>query len=235
MYILNFFMRHLKDWQTYRHIVCCSQIISIIVFQILLLNVEKKLSVERPQVTYEERMITVVVCLDSLFGVWTGLSLSSILNQKVCVNEPCFLLLKRWVEKFENLPSKQLIISIHSQKYLFGLAEFLCRHSDVGQCSLLFLIFNNSETLGGNFSLICNQKFLDLLSRSIGAGIVNEDNVVVLVLLHENWVDVELVPISFCVVVTGHHNAERELIVLAYFILLLIVGALFICKWWAGI
>ena len=80
---------------------------------------------------------------------------------------------------------------------------------------MLLLVFNHHVLRRGHFGLI-SKEGLDLVSSAVSGSIVNEDNMIVSIVLHEDRLDLVDVPVALRVVVAWNDNAERKLLVLAY-------------------
>jgi hypothetical protein len=74
---------------------------------------------------------------------------------------------------------------------------------------------------------VCLQFVLDALGCFVVRVVVDYDESVVVVLLLQDGVEVEVVAEALVVPETRHNYAERQLLIAAYLVLLLIVGLLF--------
>jgi hypothetical protein len=135
--------------------------------------------------------------------------------------------LKHSIEQFKHLSTHYLVISVHDEKNISTFAVVFCCHSQIDHCSLLLLVPNDCVPLLRQLRLRCHQ-LLDLPTRIVGAGVVDEDDVEVAVVLHEHRAHVLEVALVLDVVVAGDDYAEGQLLVFADVILLLEVVSLFV-------
>jgi hypothetical protein len=177
---------HLENGDADCHVVGSLQIGTVIVFEVFFFDVEEELSIEGPQVTGHERVGAILVVLYGGDGEGARIAYRVSDAQEVCVDEPGLLLLEDSVEEFEHLPAQQLVVPVSDQEDVLGLAVFLRSHPQVGHRSLLLRVPDDGVAGGGHPSLIVLEEGLDLFACAIGAGVVDEDDVVVGVVLHED-------------------------------------------------
>lgn len=91
----------------------------------------------------------------------------------------------------------------------------------------MLLISYNLIALRWHFILLL-QKGLDFLASSIGGGIVDEDDMEICVILHDDGLHVLEMPSILDVVVARHYDAEGKFIVFANLILFLVVLPFFL-------
>jgi len=103
-------------------------------------------------------------------------------------------------------------------------------HPKVRHGPFLLLVFYDDIFFRRKDSLVVPEVLIDLVTCSIRAGIVDEDNVVVSVFLHENRSDILDVPLILDVIVTGNHHTDGKLFVLTYIVLLLVVLSLLLSQ-----
>ena len=88
----------------------------------------------------------------------------------------------------KHLPSHKRIIPINKHHYLPWMAIIMYGVINILQRKYIFLIYHNSNFILGNISFLYIS--LNILSRFIWRCIVNVDDVIILVLLHENGVKI---------------------------------------------
>ena len=118
------------------------------------------------------------------------------------------LLLKDSIIEFEDLSSDELVVSIDDHEDVLGSTVFFGSPAEVRHGSLLLLVAKDDVARGRDFSLLL-QKHLDIGSGAVSAGVVDEDQMIVTVVLHNDGLHVLNVKFIFGVVVAGNHNAER--------------------------
>ena len=84
----------------------------------------------------------------------------------------------------------------------------------------------DEQVLGRVQLLLPVHELSDILRGGVVGGIVDEDNMVVGVFLHEDGVHVVDVAIVSSVIVGWHHHADRELLVMLDVVFVLVVGSL---------
>lgn len=165
---------------------------------------------------------SVLIAFNRSLGKRSWVSYSASDTQKIAVNKPSFVDLEHSTKKFQNLPAQQLVIAINNDKDILMFAKLFRSPPQIRHCSLLFFIFYHDVSIWGNFGLI-SKKMFDLVACSICTGIVDEDNVIVGVLLHDYWLDVFDVKVILDVVVAGNYNAYRQLGVRTHVVLFLVI------------
>ena len=148
----------------------------------------------------------------------------SIYNNKIGVRKPDFVFLEDGVEEFEDLPADELVISVHDNHYVFGVAVGLRGVPNVVHGFHLGWVLNEFALSCVELSLL--DEFLDEGSGLVWRVIVNDDNFVVLVFLFEDWLQIDFVSFVLSVVEGWDDDAHRQLRVFTDFISILILLSL---------
>ena len=223
--ILDSLMGHLQNGQANGHIVGSLQIIATFILKVFLLDITEQSCIESSKVTSHKRISSIIIILDGNCWKRTGVTNFAINSQKVRVDEPSIIFLESCRKQLEDLPAQQLIISIDYQKYILGLTVLFGSHSEVRHGPLLLLI-PDDQILFCRYLMLLLQHFLDIISSAVSAGIINEDNMIVGVLLHQNGLHILQMSAFLVVIVAGNHYAKRDLSILTYIVLLFIIISL---------
>lgn len=224
----------LHNRQTYSHIVGRFQVLPFRVAQILFFDVSEQLRVEGSKVAGDKRISPVFILVDNFEGVGPRVADCSSDTQEVSVDEPCVGHSEEGVVQFEDLPADEFIISIDNNKNVIRFAELEGCPSQVMHGPHLLLVPYDSVAFGRDLSLFL-EVLLNLNSSLISGSIIDEDNMVVGVLLLQDGFDVLDVPVVFDVVVGGYHDAERQLLELAYRVFSLVVLSFLVCEEIVGV
>ena len=109
----------------------------------------------------------------------------------------------------QNLLSNELIIPINDDEDLMRLAELISSPTDVGHSHMAFLVDDDLDLLRRDVPLL--HQLPNVSASTVLGSIVDEDNAIVLVVLLQNRLQVVLVTHALHVVVTGNHDANRQL------------------------
>ena len=71
------------------------------------------------------------------------------------------------------------------------------------------------------------EEALNLISSAIGGSVIDKDNVIIGIVLHEDRFDVLDVSLVFGIIKSWDNNTKRELVILTHRVFLLIVISLF--------
>ena len=126
------------------------------------------------------------------------------------------------INKLKDLPANQIIIAIDNGHNLPTPAEIPRGIINIGQCLFILLILNKLHPLIRNLILL--DILLNLLSSAILRGIININDMIVLIILPQNRI--EIPEIFILIFIAGDYDAERNLLVLADLILLLVLKLL---------
>ena len=122
----------------------------------------------------------------------------------------------------EDLLANEFVVAVDNNKDLVGFAELMGSPLNVGHGHVAFLVDDDREFLRRDVPL------LDVVPHvgagSVFGGIVDEDDAVVVVVLLQDRLQVVSVAAVLHVVVAGNHHADRQLLVLRYRVMLLIIG-----------
>jgi hypothetical protein len=224
--VLHSLVGHFQNGNADGHVVGCSQVVPLIVLEVGLLNVQEQLGVKCSEVTGHEGISPVLVVPYCFKWKRSRVTDAFAHVQKICIDEPSSFLLKYSAVELEDLATYKLVVAVDNQEDVLGLAILLSRHAEVGHGSLLLLVLDDHVALRRQSGLLLEELF-DLVSGVVGAGVVDEDDVVVGVVLHDDGLHVLDVPFECDVVEGRHHDAEGQFLVLAYVVLLLKVESFF--------
>ena len=143
--------------------------------------------------------------------------------EEVRINEPRLFSLKDSAEEAKHLTPDQLVVAVGDQEDLLRTAVLLGCHAEVGHRPLLYLVLDDGVARRGQTGLVAGEVLLDLIAGAVGAGVVDEDDVVVGVVLHEHGADVFDVEVVLGVVVARNDNTEGQFGVLTDVVLSFIV------------
>ena len=136
--------------------------------------------------TCDEGIRSEFVQSHGLFGERTRIANWKTNTQKVRIDKPSLLFLEDSIEKFQNLPSKKLVISINNQKDILRPTKLFSSSSNIGHSSFLLLISNNDISRCIYSILIVFEETLNISSSCIITGIINENNMIICIVLHQN-------------------------------------------------
>ena len=125
------------------------------------------------------------------------------------------------VEELEDLLAHQLVVAVHDDEDLEGLAEVLRRPEDVGHGHHLLLVDYDGQLLLGY--LVLPRVLPHPLAGAVGRVVVDEEDAVVGVVLLQHAAEVLEVAVLRDVVEAGDEDADGQFLVLRDVVLLLVV------------
>lgn len=124
--------------------------------------------------------------------------------------------------KLKDLPPDKFIISIYNHKDVIRLAVVLSSKADVRHRSHLLRVPYDIVSILSNF-ILRSKKFEDKFSSLVSRCIIDDDNVVIGVILHNYRLDIGEISIIVDVVVGGNNHTDRQFRVFICLVLLFIV------------
>lgn len=138
---------------------------------------------------------------------WAWITNVASIGQIVSVHKPNFLLLEDRVEESKYLTSKKFIITVNNHHYLLWFTEFIGCSPLIIQGQFLLFIDNDRISLGGDYCLIF-QKYFNLFTKTIGRCIIDKDNMIIFIFLHEDRLHIFDVSIILGVVKARYNNTD---------------------------
>jgi len=180
--------------------------------------------------TYHKSRFSVCISLDNVSTIGSWISYGASKRHKISVSNPNLMSLEHIIKQLQHLPTKQLIISINNHKDLIRLTILLGRLIQIRHCHSPLLVNNNFKFIFWNLMVpsIDPHPLTSLIFRSI----INKNNMIITIVLHQNGIHVMDVTILCCIVKTWDDDTKRELFIFWKFVLLFVVGFLFYCCCW---
>lgn len=117
--------------------------------------------------------------------------------------------------------TQELIIAIHDYHDILGVTVLSSCSSDIEQCFHAHLVLR--QPISTPIKIYLLQKLLYLLSSTVWGGIVDNNHLVIRILLPDDGLDVESIPILSYVLIGWHHQANGKLFVVIGMISWLII------------
>lgn len=156
---------------------------------------------------YSECVLAVFVILDYGWMEGTRIAQFAIRSKEIRVDEPDTFLLEDRIKQFEHLLAEKLVISVNNHKNVCGRTEAFGSKAQIRHCEMSFLLNNYPILIRLQLGLIL-ENVQDGISCSISGSIIDNNYLKVSVILHEDGPDVAVIPSSWFVVESWHHNTE---------------------------
>ncbi len=127
------------------------------------------------------------------------------------------------IVQFEHLSSVKRVITVNEPDDFAIRTFFVDFFKNVLHGFLVYIVDNDFDFVLGNVFFL--DVFFDKISSLVRGVVINVHDVVILIILHEEGVEISEVKFGFYVVVRGYKNAEPELgiLVLVDVIFLLVI------------
>ena len=131
-------------------------------------------------------------------------------GKEVTVSHGCIISLINCVIKSQYVSANKRIITINDDHHLSRITVFVNSHVKVVHGLSIFFVDDDLNVLLRYFFIF--EIFFHILSCFIRWTIINVDYMIIVIILHENGVQVSQVKTIFNIVVWGCNDTERKLI-----------------------
>ena len=128
-------------------------------------------------------------------------------GQEVAVSHRCFISLVNCVEQSQNVSADERVVTINDGHNLARSAVLMNTQMNVVQSFLVLFVDNDFDVFLGDASFF--KVLFDELACFVGRTVIDVNDVVVPVILHEDWVEVTEIKATFYVVIRRCNDAKR--------------------------
>lgn len=186
-------VRHLQQRSQDGPIVRIIEESAICVCKVRYLNLFENVAVKGHQVSAWQipRIPESILIKHFLIDIMAEAKLGTIIivnGKEVTVGHGCILALIHGVKEWKYIPTNKRIVPINDNNNLTRLAILMNSQMNVRQSFLILLVYNDFNFLFRYVLFL--QVLLDELAGLVGRTVVDVDDMVVIVVLHEDWVQV---------------------------------------------
>lgn len=205
--IINFLTRHFQDGNIHSNIIGSPQPSLSIIPQILLLDQIEEFCIERSKMTDPKVDIPKDIFLTNFRSILPWIANISCSFDEIWKDNPWISFLVHCVIDFEDLFAQQIVIPIYDYEYFIRFTKLFCRIIDIGKSHLSFLIYLYSHPIWW-LSIFTIDVFLEILSCLIFRAVINCNNPIIAIILHEDRVYVSYIPVVFNIVVGWDNDTK---------------------------